>query len=181
MATCNCKYCNAEIDKETAYKQTPNSRNLFCNETCWANYEQNKKSPLKEKKDPKPIKNSDLRYLTDYIQSLLLEHGMAKERINWEMIIKQAKNIIANQEGKCNYVTIRYTLWYMIEIANINVFDYKEGSILNLVPYHIRDAREYYFEMQGVRDSAKDFNFDVEKITVSPTKNNKPKFKKITF
>jgi hypothetical protein len=169
------------IDKETAYKHTPTSKNRFCNESCWANYEQDKKSPPKEKRDPKPIKNSDLRYLTDYIQELMIEHGTSKERINWELIVKQAKNIIANQEGKCNYVTIRYTLWYMVEIAKINVFDYKEGSILNLVPYHIRDAREYYFEMQSVRASAENFDFDIPKLTTAPVKNIRPKFKKVTF
>lgn len=178
---CRCKYCNKEIDKETAYKHTPNSRNLFCNETCWANYEQDKKSPPKEKKNPKPVENSDMRAMTDYIQELLVGNGMDKKRINWEMIVRQAKNIIANYDGKCNYLTIRYTLWYMVEIAKINVFDYNEGTILNLVPYNIRAAKDYYYEMEAVRQSANDFDFDIQKNTVATRNVHKQKFKKISF
>lgn len=180
MDICNCKCCNKEINKKTAY-HIKGSKSYFCNETCWANFEQDKKSPPKAKKDPKPIPNSSMRYMTDYIQELLVGNGMDKKRINWEMIIRQAKNIIANQEGNCNYSTIRYTLWYMVEIAQVNVFDYKEGTILNLVPYYIREAREHYFEMQEVRKSAEEFDFETPKFSVSPSSNVKPKFKKITF
>lgn len=180
MDVCNCKYCNKEIDKKTAY-HLRNSRNYFCNGSCWANFEQDKKSPPKPKKDPKPVVNSDMRYMTDYIQELLVNNGMDKKRINWELIIRQAKNIIANYDGKCNYTTIRYTLWYMVEIAKVNVFDYSEGSILNLVPYHIRDARAYYFEMQGVRESAENFDFDVPKKVISSSSKSNQKFKKINF
>lgn len=177
---CTCAYCGSEIDKKTAY-HIKNSRSWFCNETCWANFEQDKKSPPKAKKNPKPIKNSDMRALTDYIQLLMVNNGTDKNRINWEMIIRQAKNIMANQEGKCTYSTIHYVLWYMVEIAKVNIFDYKEGTVLNLVPYYIREAKQYYFEMQGVKESAINFDFDTKPIVTQPNKPNKPKFKEITF
>lgn len=180
MSDCICAYCKKELIKRTAY-HIPKSRSYFCNETCFLNKEQDKKSPPKEKKDPKPIEGSSLRKLTDYIQKLLVDNGMDKNRINWEMIIKQAKNIIANQEGDCNYTTILYTLWYMVEIAKINVFDYKEGSVLNLVPYNIRDAKAYYFEMQEIIKSAQTIQLDDNPFVIKVSNNSKPKFKKISF
>ena len=179
MAKVKCRYCKKEIDKETAYSEKEGF--YYCNETCHINHEQDKRSPKKAKKDPKPLEGSDMRKLTDYIQELLVERkGIGKERINWEMIIKQAKNIMASQEDNCTYATIHYVLWYMVEIAKVNVFDYKEGSILNLVPYYIREAKQYYFEMQEVKKSAMEFE-EMETKIITPSYKSKPKFKKITF
>lgn len=180
MSDCNCAYCNKELDKKTAYHMR-NSRNYFCNESCYINKEQDKKSPPKTKKDPKPIEGSDLRKLTDYIQKLYILNGIDKNRINWEMIIKQAKNIIANQEGNYNYLTLAYTLWYMVEVAQVNIYDYKEGSILNLVPYYIREANAYYNEIQSVSISARTVELDEQPIIVKINNTSRNKFKKITF
>lgn len=180
MSNCNCAYCNKELDKKTAY-HIKGSRSYFCNETCYVNKEQDKKSPPKTKKNPKPLEGSSLRKLTDYIQKLYLLNGVDKDRINWEMIIRQAKNIIANQEGNCNYLTLAYTLWYMVEVAQVNIYDYKEGSILNLVPYYIREANVYYNEIQAVSISARTVELDEQPITVKISNTNRNKFKKITF
>ena len=180
MSGCNCAYCNKELDKKTAY-HISKSHSYFCNETCYVNKEQDKKSPPKTKKDPKPIEGSDLRKLTDYIQKLYILNGVDKNRINWEMIIKQAKNIIANQEGNYNYLTLACTLWYMVEVAQVNIYDYKEGSILNLVPYYIREANAYYNEIQAVSISARTVELDEQPITVKVDNTSRNKFKKITF
>ena len=46
-------------------------------------------------------------------------------QINWAMLTSQIKNMLdVNKDW--NYSTIKYTLWYMCEIAHVNLFPIKQ-------------------------------------------------------
>lgn len=173
-----CVFCHAEINKSEAYCFNGGKRNqYFCSE------EQHEKYEAKKKYKPPP-KNSDgtinqRRLLTDYIQEQYLKQGWTKEAINWNTITAQIKNLMT-EHTDWKYQSIKYVLYYMIEILGLNLFNENfNGSILNLVPFYFQEAKRFWEQKQEISKAIKEqeedyFNDEVVYIQVSnSTKWNK--------
>lgn len=107
---------------------------------------------------------SKRRLLTDYIQEQYLNYGFERDMINWQMICKQIQNI-QKENPKLNDDWIRYTLWYMIEIKQQNLFDDEfTGSILNLVPYTFTEAYKYWKNNKEVLKEFENFEPQPSKV-----------------
>lgn len=147
MANIKCKYCNKVIKDEPYKYKTAN----YCGETCAKLHEKQKKNR---------------RDLTDYIQKIYLENSYEKDEINWTLITSMLKNI--QQEHKdWNDAQIRYVLYYMYEIIQVNLFDEKSnGSILALLPFYFNEARDFCKKQKEIKDAVNEFEFDDEVIKI---------------
>ena len=157
MATAKCKQCKQPIPNKSIYiEQDVNKKDgtidkkrlYFCCDECKVEYE-----------EPKPIVENPYTKLNNYIQSLYLSQGYTKQQIPWKVITAQIKQIMS-EDKTLNYAQIRYILWYMVEILQMNLFDDSfNGTILNLVPYYINEAREFCIKCKDIRQLAKEFDF----------------------
>jgi len=97
--------------------------------------------------------------LLDYIQSLYLSQGYSKPQIPFKVITAQIKQIMT-EDKTLNYAQLSYVLKYMVEILEMNLFDDSfNGTILNLVPYYINEAKEFCIKCKDIRQLASDFDF----------------------
>ena len=81
------------------------------------------------------------------------------------------------------YGGIRYTLWYLVNIEDKNLFDSDNfnSSILNLVPTSYMKAKKYCEEMIKLKKEIEDFQFEDKIITIHKSFNNIRKRKDLTF
>lgn len=176
MAKTKCCFCHKEIDIDSAYK---NSRWYYCDETCF----KNKRDKLKYK-PPKELPDKTInprRQLTDYIMLLYIKRGFSKYEIPWQMLMAQIKNLLTENRN-FKYSSIKYTLWYMNEIENVNLFDTQSnGSVLSLVPFYHEKAKLYYETTIMLKNDIQAFNIkDDKEIKVKIAKKDK-KYKEIDF
>lgn len=172
MGKVKCKRCGKEIDKSQAIQIS--ERGYCCCNECAELY--NGKKTIK--KNYKSAKGSAREKCTDYIQSLYIEQGYKKESINWALIGSQLSNLL-KENTNWKYSTIKYTLWYMKEIKETNLFDSSQGSILNLVPFYIEEAKEYYLQTKEIKKELENFDFSESTeiiIKKSCNKSTKPKW-----
>lgn len=172
-----CRYCKKEIDKTTAY--LVGQRLYYCSKECYE-LSQSKKNNIKTEPNNVKKKTSFIK-LTDYILSVYLNAGYSKNQINWTLLMSQVSNMIKKHKNDKDsngnikpwkYTDIKYTLKYMINIKEMNLFnDDFNGSILNLVEFEYNNAKEYYRQTQEIKDSIKNFNFNDEVTIIK--KNNK--------
>ena len=160
-----CKQCGKEFDKPQAVKVS--ERGYCCSSECAEMYLESKNN---KKKNYKSVKGTLREQCTDYIQALYITNGVPKNRINWQLIGSQLSNML-NEHKNWNYATIKFTLEYMNEIVNINLFDGGQGSVLNLVPFYIDEAKDYYFELQEIKEAIKGFKFSDEVVVVRKSGN----------
>lgn len=169
MTNVKCKYCGKFIDKSIAY--SPKPRMYYCNQECYEMAE------TKNKKKYKPEQGSIRRNCTDYIQSLYYNAGYNDNYMNqsfWAMIGAQLSNIV--NEYKTKYSAIKYTLWYMVEIKGMNLFDDNfNGSILNLVGFYLDEAQQYWQQTDNIKKAIKDFDFNDNEIVISKHIGNNSK------
>lgn len=174
MAEVTCKHCKNKIDRDTSYKVGKAS--YYCNEECYNKAEQSKKEKHKS------TDGSQLSY-KNYIQSLYLSNGYSKSQLGssfWQLIMKQTGNIL--KEHNTKYSALEYTLRYMVEVKGMNLFsDEYDGTILNLVGYHIDEAKQYYFDCQSIKQAVKEFNFDDNVIVVKKSKSSGNRLKEINI
>lgn len=164
---CKCRYCGAEISKETAVKM-PNKKGFyFCNKEHLRAYEDSKVNT--NKKNFKSIKGTDREMCTDRIQ-YIYEHelGYNRSRIPWIMIGSQLKNLL-DENPNWNYSTISYILDYMLYIIEFKFTDDK-GTPLALVPYYYYEAQDYYNKIIDTQKSAQ--NYKESDIEIAHTSNN---------
>ena len=64
----------------------------------------------------------DYKILTNYIQSLYIQQGFDKSDIKWVIMTSQIKNMMSENKG-LTYAQIKYILWYMVEILELNLFN----------------------------------------------------------
>ena len=156
-----CRYCKKKIDKSTAYSVTKGS--YYCDEECYE---------ISESKNKAKFKSSDgssrLKY-TDYIQSIYVDkYGYDKSQLGssfWAMISKQTNSLM--QEYGVKYSGIEYTLWYMIEVKEMQLLGEEyDGTVLNLVGYYIDEAKQYWKKCDNIKQLVKDFDFDDNIIVV---------------
>lgn len=170
MPQVKCRFCGKEIDKSVAY--SPSSRLYFCSEKCYTNYKNKQKYKPNKDSDNPTIKQR--RQLTDYIQQLFLQNGYKDDGdVPWSMLMSQTKNMV---DDGLKYGGIYMTLKYMVEILDINVFDYSQGSILNLVPFYYNECKDFNIQKQTIN---KEISEQLDDFFDEPTKyitvNEKPK------
>jgi len=118
--------------------------------------------------------------LTDYIQYLYLQQGYTKQKIPWKVITAQIKQIMT-EDKTLTYAKLSYIIKYMVEILEMNLFDdYFNGTILNLVPYYINEAREFCLKCKEIKKLASDFDFS-ENVRVVKVGNRNKKVKEMEF
>ena len=167
MEKVKCKECGKQIDKSEAIQIS--ERGYCCCNECAELYKDKKIT----KKNYKSIKGSAREKCTDYIQSLYMEQGYSKGSINWALIGSQLSNLL-KENITWKYSTIKYTLWYMKEIKEMNLFDASQGSILNLVPFYVEEAKEYYYQTMEIKKELENFDFSEETKVVIRKSKSKP-------
>ena len=117
----------------------------------------------------------DYTRLTDYIQLLYVNQSYDKKDINWAILTAQIKNMMSDDKS-LTYAQLKYILWYMVEILELNLFNEEfNGSILNLVPYYIQEAKEFCLKCKDIRESVKGFDFtdEIRIVRVSGNRDKK--------
>ena len=118
--------------------------------------------------------------LLDYIQSLYLSQGYTKQQIPFKVITAQIKQIMT-EDKTLNYNQLLYVIKYMVDILEMNLFDDSfNGTILNLVPYYINEAREFCIKCKDIRKMASEFDFE-EKVRVVKVGNRSKKVEEMSF
>ena len=118
--------------------------------------------------------------LLDYIQSLYLSQGYSKPQIPFKVITAQIKQIMT-EDKTLNYAQVSYIIKYMVEILEMNLFDDSfNGTILNLVPYYINEAKEFCIKCKDIRKMASEFDFE-EKVRVVKVGNRDKKVEEMSF
>ena len=118
--------------------------------------------------------------LLNYIQSLYLSQGYTKQQIPFKVITAQIKQVMT-EDKTLNYNQLIYVIKYMVDILEMNLFDESfNGTILNLVPYYINEAREFCIKCKDIRKMASEFDFE-EKIRVVKIRNNIKKNEEMSF
>lgn len=163
-----CRYCKKEIEKDNSYKVGKAS--YYCNQECYE---------LSQNKKDKPQTDSSRRQLTDYIQDYYLDNGYNKNEINWNLLASQIKNLV---DKGMKYSGIKYCLWYMIEIKEMNLFnDDFNGSILNLVDFYYEESKRYWKQTDDIKKEIEQFDFEDNVVIVKKPldKYNKKCYNKI--
>ena len=118
--------------------------------------------------------------LTDYIQLLHIQNGIDKNSIKWNIMTAQIKNYMADNKS-LTYAQIKYVLFYMVEILELNLFDESfNGTILNLVPYYINEAKEFCIKCKDIKKLANEFDF-TENVKIVKVGNREKKIEQISF
>ena len=118
--------------------------------------------------------------LLNYIQSLYLSQRYTKQQIPFKVITAQIKQIMT-EDKTLTYAQVSYIIKYMVEILEMNLFDESfNGTILNLVPYYINEAREFCIKCKDIRKMASEFDFE-EKVKVVKVGNRSKKIEEMEF
>ena len=105
----------------------------------------------KQQDDDEPKVKTPFVKLTDYINKLYIREN---QEPNWALIGSQIKNM--KKKYSITETKIRYVLMYLVDIRQMNLLTILEqGSILNLVPYNIKETDEYLQYQKDVADSAR--------------------------
>lgn len=122
----------------------------------------------------------DYKLLTDYIQLLHVQQGFEKSDIKWAIMTSQIKNIMSDNKG-LTYSQFKYILKYMVEILELNLFNEEfNGSILNLVPYYIQEAKEFCLKCKEIKKLASEFDF-YENVRIVRVGDRNKKVKEMEF
>lgn len=179
-STVICRYCKKEIDKETAYKPVETKGQYYCSENHYLSMIEKKKNTTKH--SYKSAEGTDRRHYSDVLQNLYVnQYGWNKKKINWQIIFSQTNNLLKSNPN-WTYDTILYIVWYMQEILGMNLICSESNwSPLSLVDYYAIDAEQYYNDCCEIEKSVENYEFDDNDIVVKSSKNNKIKYKPLTF
>lgn len=133
-------------------------------------------------KQPKLSEKDKEEYskLLEYIQSLYLQQGYAKQQIPFKVITAQIKQIMT-EDKTLSYAQLLYIIKYMVEILEMNLFDESfNGTILNLVPYYINEAREFCLKCKEIRKMASEFDF-TDSVKIVKVGNREKKIDYMSF
>lgn len=144
-----CRFCKKIINKDTAYKVR--ERMYYCDEKCF-------KKEQTTKKADKSYQN-----LCDWIENYYIKIG-EKDKLNWAIIGSQIKNLIKNNNYK--YSGILYTLWYMTNILELNIYYESTGNILGMINCYYENAKKYYAKMQNIKHEIESSKIDDKIIVV---------------
>lgn len=125
-----CRQCGKQVDKSTAIEVK--SRIYVCSEQChneWKLAHEQKSNPVAEK--------SQMRQLTDYVQSYAPDTAWVKFGANVQRMCKDGMTIAG----------IHYTLRYMREHEQIRL----DGDGLGLVQWYYDAAKNFYQWQQRMK------------------------------
>lgn len=173
---CKCRYCKADILKDTAYSVIKGQ--YYCNETHYLSALEKKKA-TSTKHSYKSAKGTDRRDYSDFIQDIYIRYGWNKNKINWQIIFSQTNNLLKSNPN-WSYETIKYILWYEEEILGKQLITKESNwSPLSLVDYYALEAELYWQECQEISEATNNFDFDKD-VVIRKTKNSShKKFKEI--
>lgn len=117
---------------------------------------QQKQNKLTEEENRKRVA------LTDFLKEEYEKRGVIP---NFPMMMSQVQKY--QKDYNYTFSSVKYTLWYMIYVQELELFDYEKGSILNLVPYYHEQAKQYYLESTQIKRDFKDFKQVKKKQTVT--------------
>ena len=172
-----CRYCGKEILKDEAYHDE-GSTMYYC--SLLHLNSANQKRLKKEQKNYKSVKGTDRRLVTDYIQAMYRNQGIDDCRIPWDLIGAQMKNLL-DEHKDWNYSTLYYVLWYMVEMLDMNLLNDKSHTPLDLLPYYVIEAKEYWQQCQDINEKSNAFELSDKVILKATRQKPKSKYKKITF
>lgn len=173
-----CKYCNKEINRDTAYN--PKKGQYYCSENHYLSLIEKRKA--KGNHSFKSAEGTDRRAFTDAIQDLYVNrYGWDKRKINWQILMSMSKTLLENNPT-WTYETILYIIWYEQEILGLNLIC-KEShwNPLSLVDYYALEAELYYNECNEIQKSVENYNFDENIVVAKTSKNKKIKYKPINM
>ena len=157
MAQVKCRFCKAQIDKETAIAVSEGKRNkYYCNEECETNDENKNKRKKIQKQTTIEKEASHWKQLMDYITNL---YG---NKINYPFLCTQIKNM--KNEFNMKDSGILLTLQYMYEVRELT-FDDDKG--LGLVPYYYQDAKEFYIKKFKIAEMVKNTKINDTPIIIN--------------
>lgn len=125
-----CRQCGKQVDKSTAIEIKP--RTYVCSEQCyneWQSTHEQKSKPVAEK--------SQMRKLTDYVQSYAPNTAWVKFGANVQRMCKDGMTVAG----------IHYTLWYMREHEKMQL----DGDGLGLVQWYYDAAKNFYQWQQRMK------------------------------
>ena len=126
-------------------------------------------------------RTKEYKKLCDYINDLYIMNGYKKDNIPWKILTSQIQQSIDTEKDIDNYSQYLYTLKYMVETLEMNLFDDSfNGTILNLVPYYINEAKEFCIKCKDIRKTASEFDFE-EKVRVVKVGNRSKKVEEMEF
>lgn len=166
-----CKFCGKEILGEP-YRTTPNSRTYYCNENCYLMQMAKKNT----NHSFKPPEGTERRDFTDWLlDNVYYPEGFGKRDVNWQIVMKQYKNLIENNPG-WTYETVKYIIWYEKEILGLSLIT-KEShwSPFSLVDFHAKEAEDFWKECDRINQSIENFDFDDTTRVIKGNGRKKPK------
>lgn len=160
-----CRFCKAEIKpKQICYIDSSSGKNkvYYCNEEHYKL--QQDKTKYKPKKELSNGESNPRRDLLDYIQEIMVDNGYDKHFINWKLITSMIKNML-DENKDMKYTGMKYCLWYMKEIANVNLFSEQSNTVISLLPFYYDESKQYFIQSKSINDMVNEFEFE-EKIVV---------------
>lgn len=134
---------------------------------------------LAKKKAEEERKAKETKKRVAFTDMLKAEYEKRGINPNFPMMMQQTKNFM--EEYKYTIPSIHYTLWYMLYVLNLELFNYEQGSILNLVPYYHDEAKKYYNDTVRIKKEFANFEQTNEKRTVSYNPKPVKRLLNITF
>ena len=172
-----CRHCKKKIPKSEAYHNDGSSV-YYCSLLCLNSADQKRLN--KDRKNYKSVKGTDRRICTDYIVKLYTDKGIGSARIPWDLIGSQMKNLL-DEHQDWNYTTLQYVMWYMHEILEMDLLTERSNSPLDLVPYYVLEAKDYWLECQRINEQANAFEIPDKVVMKASRQKPRQRFKKITF
>lgn len=182
MPNYKCQYCKQEIKgSDNYYIDSSGKRNVYyCNKEHFQL--QKDKIKYKPKKELPTGEPNPRRDLLDYIQEIYVENGYDKHFINWKLITSIIKNQMEENKDM-KYTGMKYCLWYMKEIANVNLFDEQSNTIISLLPFYYEESKQYYIQSKEISDMVDEFKFEDETIVINKSvdKNRNMRYNEINM
>ena len=163
-----CKHCQQEIlDKTLATKKS----NGYYHNSCLEEMEL-------AKRKYKPQENTPRRQFTDMVVEYYVNSGYDKNLIQWNTIQSQA-NKLMKENSQYTYPSMTYTLWYAMEIEQAPISD--DRGIIGLIEFNFDKAKKYYNELEEIKKSIDEFEFEDKVVVVNKSFSKKKKYKELTF
>lgn len=129
----------------------------FCSEECKSLF------------DNPPKVKTDYSKLTDYILNLYIQNGYDKNYIPWNVLTAQISNM--SSEHNYKYSGMKYALYYMTEIEELNLFSKESnGSVLSLIPFYYDKAKDFYLSCEEIKKDVANINLSDNVIKVVKSK-----------
>ena len=163
-----CKHCQQEIlDKTLATKKS----NGYYHNSCLEEMEL-------AKRKYKPQENTPRRHFTDMVVEYYVNSGYDKNLIQWNTIQSQA-NKLMKENGQYTYPSMTYTLWYAMEIEQVPISE--DRGIIGIIEFNFDKAKKYYNELEEIKKSIDEFEFEDKVVVVNKSFSKKKKYKELTF